>query len=147
MRRKSLERWSMYVRSVKWLRCYLRVNHVFLCLFCFIEAAEKPDNCVCFTNLSIKRSPLMKFYCGIDLSAREPVMMASFLSAVPLGYRFPIVRVPSIAETSAFTSGSHCTEVTHHRVSNSYGAVWLCTKNALSPDFTVQRLCSLFAGI
>jgi len=89
----------------------------------------------------------MKFYCGIDLSAREPVMMASFLSAVPLGYRFPIVRVPSIAETSAFTSGSHCTEVTHHRVSNSYGAVWLCTKNALSPDFTVQRLCSLFAGI
>src|SRR5215475_15747337 len=29
-------------------------------------------NCVCFTNLSRKRrSPLMKFYCGIDLSARD----------------------------------------------------------------------------
>src|SRR3989449_4056988 len=29
-------------------------------------------NCVCFTNLSQKRRPpLMKFYCGIDLSARD----------------------------------------------------------------------------
>src|SRR5260370_1488247 len=29
-------------------------------------------NCVCFTNLSPKRRPpLMKFYCGIDLSERE----------------------------------------------------------------------------
>lgn len=29
-------------------------------------------NCVCFTNLSPKRRPpLMKFYCGIDLSARD----------------------------------------------------------------------------